>query len=139
MELGVIDRNLDLKSVSEIWKQASKAVFQSLPLNADQQRSVLQILGEAITNAYQHAKGDGEISWKVTNLRGGVLVVISNPSDGFSGQISECPEGLVENGRGCHLVKGLVNDLCASGIQAEYSYYFDPDRDRTNFRFLLCK
>lgn len=73
---------------------------------------------------------------------GGASVVISNPSEGFCGQISGCLDEMAECGRGCLLIESGIKNLRQSDIQVFGGYRFEPgsdsDRGRTIFHLLLC-
>ena len=136
--VGVMDRNSDPKLVSDLREQTSNAIFGTSRLHVDQQRSIRSIIGEAITNAYEHTVGEGEVSCSVTDLKGGISVMISNPSEGFCGGISGYPEDpFAMSGRGCQFIKDLIDGLWPD-LQAFCGWRFDSNERRTIFWLLLC-
>ena len=104
-------------------------------LSEDQREDITLAVGEAGTNAVKHAllKDNEEecVTCEVVKADDSFAVKITNPSDDLSTETPSLPESSEEEGRGRFVIDKIVQDLCQSGLEAQYSFCFEPQENHS--------
>lgn len=109
-------------------KELSQVISCLEPLNHEQAKLLEVLLGEALTNAFEHSLRRRSVGLKLSFGADcqAVIVRITNPSHGFPEGPPQLPpdSDSSEGGRGRYLMSGIAQELSFLGVPTRCSYSF---------------